>query len=144
MRPQSIGRRFLFAYRYGRIGPKQKMTNKRILKQQYLETKVRAGVYAIRNLVTGRVLVGGSTNVQGVLNRHRFELRQGTHRNPGLSEEWSLHGESSFNFEVLDMVKPREDAAFDVARELEELVALWREEIPCQGETGYEFSWKTS
>lgn len=115
------------------------MTNNRILKQQYLETKIRAGVYAIRNLITGRVLVAGSMDVQGALNRHRFELRQGTHRNSRLSQEWSLHGESSFIFEVLDMIKPREDLAFDVTRELEDLVALWRQEIPCQGERGYEF-----
>ena len=120
------------------------MTNKRILKQEYLETKIRAGAYAIRNLVTGRVLLAGSTNVQGALNRHRFELRQGTHRNPLLSQEWLLHGESSFNFEVLDMVKPREDSAFDVARELEELVALWRQEISCEGERAYELSRRTS
>ena len=120
------------------------MTNKRILKQQYLETKIRAGVYAIRNLVTGRVLVAGSTNVQGALNRHRFELLQGIHRNPLLSQEWSLHGESSFNFEVLDLIKPREDSAFDAARELQDLVALWRQEIPCEGERGYETSRRTS
>ena len=120
------------------------MTDKRILKQQYLETKIRAGAYAIRNLLTDRVLVAGSTNVEGALNRHRFELRQGTHRNPLLSQEWSLHGESSFDFEMLDMVKPREDSAFNVARELEDLVALWRQEIPCQGERGYEISRRTS
>lgn len=120
------------------------MTNKRILKKQYLETKTRAGVYAIRNLVSGRALVAGSTNVQGVLNRHRFELQHGTHRNVLLSQEWLLHGESSFNFEVLDVVKPRDDLAFDVARELKDLVALWREEIPCQGESDYEFSRRTS
>lgn len=120
------------------------MTNKRILKQQYVETKIRAGVYAIRNLVTGRVLVAGSTNVEGALNRHRFELRQGTRRNPLLSEEWTLHGESSFNFEVLDMVKPREDSAFNVARELEDLIVMWCQEIPCHGERGYEISRRTS
>lgn len=115
------------------------MTNKRILKQQYLETKVRAGVYAIKNAITGRALVAGSTNVQGALNRHRFELRQGTHRNSLLSQEWALHGESCFSFEVLDVVKPAQDVPFDVARVLDDLVALWREEIPCQGERGYEF-----
>lgn len=119
------------------------MTNKRILKQQYLETKSRAGVYAIRNVVTSRVFIAGSMNVQGTLNRHRFELRQGTHRNLLLSQEWSLHGESSFEFEALDMVKPHEDVAFDIARELEVLVALWRQEIPCQGERGYEFNGRT-
>jgi hypothetical protein len=119
------------------------MTNKRTLKQQYLEAKTRAGVYAIKNLVTGRVLVAGSTDVQGALNRHRFELRQGTHRNKLLSEDWALHGEPNFCFEVLDVVKPTDDSSFDVARELKDLVAMWRQEI-LQGKDDYEFSGKAS
>jgi hypothetical protein len=119
------------------------MTNNRILKQQYRDTKSRAGVYAIRNLVTGRALVAGSTNVEGALNRHRFELRQQSHRNTLLSHEWSLHGESSFQFEILDMVKPRDGMVLDVAHELAELVALWRQEIACDGERGYDISGRT-
>lgn len=104
------------------------MTDKRILKQQYLQTKSRAGVYAIRNRVTGRLLVSGSQDVQGALNRHRFELRQGTHRNRLMGEDWSLHGEASFAFDVLDMVKPDADAARDATHDLTDLVALWRDE----------------
>lgn len=114
-----------------------KMTDKQALKRQYLETKTRAGVYAIRNQVTGRALVAGSPNVHGILNRHRFELRYGGHRNAGLARDWAAHGEPSFLFEVLDMVKPSEDPAFDAAAELELLVGLWRQEIPCLGEHGY-------
>lgn len=52
--------------------------------------------------------------------------------------DWREHGEASFVFEVLDRVKPRADQAFDAAREPENLVALWRQGIPCQGEAGYE------
>jgi hypothetical protein len=100
------------------------MTNKRLLKQQYLETKTRGGVYAIRNLVTGRVLVASSKDVQGALNRHRFELRQGKHRNPLLRQDWSLHGESSFTFDILGTVKPDTDATSDVAREFFDDFAL--------------------
>jgi len=114
------------------------MTNNRTLKRQYLETKSRAGVYAIRNQITGRALVAGSTNVQGTLNRHRFELRHGQHRNVRLAQDWVEHGETSFLFEVLDMVKPSEDSAFNAAQELELLVSLWRQEIPCLGELGYD------
>jgi hypothetical protein len=88
--------------------------------------------------------VGGSADAQGALNRHQFELRQGTHRNRLLSQDWSQHGEACFVFEVLDMVEPRDDAAFDLARELKELVALWRQETACQGERDYEFSRRTS
>jgi hypothetical protein len=114
------------------------MTDRRAVKQQYLQAATRAGVYSIRNLVSGRALVAASMNVHGALNRHRFELRQGTHRNKLLTQDWSLHGESTFTFEVIDLVKPSEDPAFDVARELEDLLALWRGEIPCHGDTGYE------
>jgi len=114
------------------------MTNKKTLKRQYLETKTRAGVYAIRNQTTGRALVAGSTNVQGTLNRHRFELQHGQHRNVRLAHDWAEHGETSFLFEVLDMVKPIEDPAFSAAQELDTLVNLWRQEIPCLGELGYD------
>ena len=114
------------------------MTNNKTLKRQYLETKTRAGVYAIRNQITGRALVAGSTNVQGALNRHRFELQHGHHRNARLVQDWVEHGETSFFFEVIDMVKPSDDPAFNAAQELEMLVDLWRQEIPCLGELGYD------
>jgi len=114
------------------------MTNKKTLKRQYLETTTRAGVYAIRNQITGRALVAGSTNVQGTLNRNRFELQRGQHRNARLAQDWVEHGETNFLFDVVDVVKPSEDPAFNAARELEMLVSLWRQEIPCVGELGYD------
>jgi hypothetical protein len=113
------------------------MTDKRMLKQQYLDTTVRAGVYVIRNVISGRALVAGSTNAQGTLNRHQFELRQGMHRNALLRDDWLRHGEASFEFELLDMVKPGDDPGFDIQRELDDLVAMWRQEIACTGEQAY-------
>ena len=113
------------------------MTNKKSLEQQYLETKTRAGVYAIRNQITGRALVAGSTHVQGTLKRHQFELRYGRHRNAKLVLNWVQHGDSNFLFEVLDMVNPSEDPAFNAAQELAMLVRLWRQEIPRHGELGF-------
>ena len=114
------------------------MTNKQALKRQYLETKTRAGVYAIRNQITGRALIAGSTNAQGTLNRHRFELQHAQHRNARLAQEWVEYGETSFSFEVIDIVKLSEDPAFNAVQELEMLVSLWRQEIPCVGELGYD------
>lgn len=113
------------------------MTDRKALKQQYLETRSRAGVYAIRNRVSGRVLVAGSANVQGALNRHRFELHQRVHRNRQLSQDWAAHGEASFSFDVLDTVKPKEGIDGDPAQELESLVELWRLEVMGSGDAGY-------
>jgi lysylphosphatidylglycerol synthetase-like protein (DUF2156 family) len=120
------------------------MTDKRLLKQQYLDANSRAGVYAIRNLLTDRMLVAGSMDVQGALNRHRFELRQGGHRNRLLRQDWSQHGEAGFVFEVLDMLEPRDDAAFDLVHELKQLVDLWRLETACRGEKDYAFAGRTA
>jgi hypothetical protein len=113
------------------------MTDRQALKKEYLETKTRAGVYAIRNHLTGRALVAGSANVQGSLNRHLFELRYGTHRDAQLAQDWKAYGECGFSFEVLDMVKHSDDPAFNAAEELAQLTALWRQEMGCEGEQGY-------
>ena len=112
-------------------------TDRQALKRGYRDVPTRAGVYAIRNLATGRALVAGSTDVQGALNRHRFELARGAHRNARLRRDWDDHGEASFVFEVLDRVKPRDEPGFDPERELEALVELWRAEVACDGDRGY-------
>lgn len=111
------------------------MIDRKALKRTYLDAPTRAGVYAVRSLATGRTMVAGSGNVQGTLNRHRFELRQGHHRDAGLQRDWNAHGEASFVFEVLDVVRPREDPDFDVDRELALMVELWRQEVPDRSTT---------
>lgn len=111
--------------------------HRRELKRQYLETPTRAGVYAIRNLVNGRLLVAGSNDAQAALNRHRFELKLGAHADALLRQDWAEHGEPGFVFEVVDRVKPRDDPAFDAAQELAALVELWRQELSCAQAPGY-------
>lgn len=116
------------------------MIDKRALKRQYLETKTRAGVYGIKNQVNGRMLIAGSNNVTAAINRHRFELKVGSHLNKLLKADWLEFGEAAFTFEILDRVKHREEPGFNVADELDELVVLWREDIGCPAELDYESS----
>lgn len=113
------------------------MDDRKALKQQYLEVRSRAGIYAIHCLATGRALVASSANVEGTLNRHRFELRLGQHRNAQLRQDWREHGEACFVFEVVDRVKPREEPSFNEAAELQSLQALWREEFASRGRSAY-------
>lgn len=113
------------------------MSNKRDLTRQYRETLPPIGVYVIRNLVNKRVFVGGSTNLQGAINRDRFELDLKTHRNAKLLQDWIEYGPENFTFEVIDTVKKREDPAFDYKAELAALLEMWREELNCYGENGY-------
>ncbi|RIX85348.1 GIY-YIG nuclease family protein [Acidovorax cavernicola] len=113
---------------------------RRTLVRQYKDSVRPAGVYAIRNTVSGRVFVAGSLDVEGAMNRARFELGLRSHRNKALQRDWLELGALHFSFEVIDRVKEKDDPAFDRAAELERLLALWSEELQACGENGYNVS----
>ena len=70
----------------------------------YKQARKAAGVYAVRNTATGRVLLGSSVNLHGPLNRHRTELKLGSHRCAELQADWNRLGQDAFVFEILDKV----------------------------------------
>lgn len=104
--------------------------------RRYKEEGTPMGVYAVRNLANGRVLLGASPNAEGALNRHRFELQQRGHRNAELQRDWLAQGGARFTFEIVHRLKKSEDPAFDARAELETLLALWQEELD-PGRQGY-------
>jgi len=70
----------------------------------YKQARKAAGVYGVRNRESGRLLLGSSVNLHGPLNRHRSELRNGSHRCAELQADWDRLGEDMFSFEILDRV----------------------------------------
>ncbi|MBC7469587.1 MAG: GIY-YIG nuclease family protein [Ramlibacter sp.] len=85
------------------------------------------GIYAIRDRVNGHLLLGASRNVHAALNRARFELRMGKYADCMLQAEWNRSGVDGLAFEVLELVKEREDVDFDYAGELKALEQIYRE-----------------
>jgi hypothetical protein len=85
------------------------------------------GIYAIRDRASGHLLLGASRNVHAALNRARFELGMGKHGDRVLQAEWHRSGVEGLAFEVLELVKEREDAGFDYASELKALEQIHRE-----------------
>jgi len=69
--------------------------------RQYKERKPLVGAYAIRCIVSGRVWVGVSRNLDATKNGSWFTLRNGLHREKSLQNEWNAHGEPSFAYEIL-------------------------------------------
>lgn len=100
------------------------------LKSSYKLNPPAMGVFAIRNLATGKTLLGRSTNLPGIINRHRFELKQGKHHNAALLADWKRYGEVGFSFDVVDTVEPSDDPAFDAQAELDTLLAMHLEQCP--------------
>ena len=93
------------------------------LKLAYKQTFPTMGLFAIRNLASGRLLIDKSTNLPGSLNRHRMELRMGTHRCRKLQEDWFHYGEAAFGFEILERIKERIEPDFNYLVELERILA---------------------
>ncbi len=96
--------------------------------KQYKDFTPRVGLYKITHLPTGRVFLGASPHVQGMLNRIRFQLQFGSHTNKAMQQDWNQTGADSFSFEVLDELKmqhPDDDSTED----LKELLALWKDKL---------------
>jgi hypothetical protein len=82
--------------------------------------------------------LSASLNLDAAMNRDRFQLKHRGHQSPELQAAWAKAGEAGFAFEVLDRLKPREDAPdFDYKAELETLLSLWRADLAQTGVAFY-------
>ena len=107
------------------------------LRRAYKETPRQAGIFQIKNLQTGKILLGSSTNLHGPLNKHRFMLSLGKHDNADLQSDWKQYGADAFTFEILEIVKPSEDPRFNLDDELTLLEQIWIEKLQPMGARGY-------
>ncbi len=122
----------------GRTGEvEQKSINHRKeLIRQYKEMKTEAGVYQIKNTKNQKVLVASTVNLK-TMNGKRMMLDGGGHKNKKLQEDWNKFGKEAFVFEVLEILKEKEDGYFDKTGELNKLEHKWLEMLQPYGERGY-------
>jgi hypothetical protein len=105
------------------------------LKRQAREVKPEAGVYQIRNLRDGRILVESTLNLKS-LNGRRIELARGVHRNARLQADLRALGAEAFVFEVLEVLRVEEELLYP-RDALERLEAAWLERLRPWGARGY-------
>jgi hypothetical protein len=111
--------------------------DKKALKREYKETARPLGIYQIRNTVDGKVLIGTSTDLPSILNRHRAQLGFGSHRNRGLQADWNRLGAEAFEIGILDILPPSDQPGYEAADDLKALEELWLEKLRPFGENGY-------
>jgi group I intron endonuclease len=107
------------------------------IKRAYKEMPRQAGIFQVKNLKNGKILLGSSTNLHGPLNKHRFMLSIGRHDNQVLQNDWNQFGPDAFVFEILEVVKPSDDPSFSVEDELALLEQIWIEKLQPFGDRGY-------
>ena len=104
------------------------MKKQRELKADYKREARPMGVYAVRDMISHIAYVGTATDLPGILNRQRFELKVGGHKNRDLVAAYKQHGPDAFAFEVLDRLEPSDEPGKDYVRELEMLLQLRMEQ----------------
>ncbi len=110
---------------------------KKQLKQEYKERSLSMGVFLIRNMIHDKVFLAVGQDLAGIMNSHRFQLRNGVHRNTSLQTDWSELGEQSFAFEILEELVPPRDPQFDRRNELLFMEKMWLAKLQPYGERGY-------
>jgi len=105
--------------------------------REYKERKKPAGIFQIKNIANGKIYLGSSLNLEGPLNSHKFMLKIGRHRNAALQEDWNTFGADNFVFEILEVVKVKDDPNFNMEDELTLLEQIWIEKLQPFEERGY-------
>ncbi len=111
--------------------------DKKRLKKEYRENGRPMGVFLIRNMVNDKIFLGVGLDLPGIINRHRFELTMGMHRNRQLQADWNEYGSEKFSFEIFDQIALHADPNFNYREELSFLEDLWLEKLEPYGERGY-------
>ena len=120
-----------------------KAKSRKEINREYKERIKPAGVYQVKNMANGKVLLGSSLNLEGPLNRHRFMLKIGSHTNKALQKDWDELGPDQFTFDILEEVKQRpDDPSFNLKDEFSLLEMIWLEKLQPFGERGYNLNEK--
>ena len=115
-----------------------KAKSRKEIHREYKERVKPAGVYQVKNLANGKVLLGSSLNLEGPLNRHKFMLKIGSHTNKELQKDWNELGPDQFTFNILEEVQQhKDDPSFNLKDELTLLEMIWLEKLQPFGERGY-------
>jgi group I intron endonuclease len=83
----------------------------------------RKGVYALANLVDGKIYVGSSTNIKKRSHDHLYLLRRNQHPNAHLQYAFNKYGEMAFEMRILQEVASSE--------ELKSAEQYWMDHMQC-------------
>lgn len=114
----------------------KEMNHRKELIQKYMEIKIEAGIYQIKNLKNNKILVRSTLDLKTMKSTKMMLLSNGF-RNKKLQDDWNLYGEAAFSFEILEVLEEKADGFFDKKYELKQLEKKWLDKLQPYGDTGY-------
>lgn len=104
------------------------MDQRKILKEQYKEVKIEAGIYTITNKQTGEVYIGSLNNIKR-LNGIMFQLNTETHMHKELQQAWKEQGAVAFEFTVREVIKDDVIEELGMKEALEQAQQKWTSQL---------------
>jgi hypothetical protein len=111
--------------------------DKKEIREQYKRLPPDMGIYQVKNLASGKKLIGRAMDLKGKLNSERYQLKNDLHMNKELQKDFNELGTERFSFEVLDRLPAKESPTHDLIQELKELEDIWLDKLQPYGELGY-------
>ena len=99
------------------------------MKQAYKQMKIPMGVFQVKNIENGKILIDHSIDMESKWNRHQMELKFGNHRNKDLQKDWNASSSSNFIYEVLSELKQNDDEGVNINGELKILQKMLIEDL---------------
>ncbi len=112
------------------------MDRRAALKRAAKEMKPEAGVFQIRNVRNGMLLVESTLNLK-TLNGRRVELARGAHQNARLRADLQAFGADAFVFEVLEVLEEKNEGFVYRRDALKQLEAVWLDRLQPYDARGY-------
>jgi hypothetical protein len=108
---------------------KDNNTKKEII-AQYKKREIIGGVYAIKNTLNNKLLLGAVTDLQGTVNRFEFSKKTGSCVDLKLQNDWNTQGGERFVFEILEELKKGEtQTEAEFKADIDALKEMWLENL---------------
>lgn len=114
-----------------------KNVNRAELKQQYKEMKRPMGILQITNQANGKVFIASGQSLNGLVNKHQFQLKMNSHMNKELQKDWNEFGAANFTFEIVETLDPSNEPGHDDLADLKALEEMWLDKVQPYGDKGY-------
>ena len=97
---------------------------------QYKEREIIGGVYAIKNTLNDKLLLGAVTDLQGTKNRFEFSQKTNSCVYMKLQKDWKEQGNGQFVFELLEELKKgKNQTESEFKADIELLKEIWSEKL---------------
>jgi hypothetical protein len=85
------------------------MNRRKEINTEYKARKLYGGVYTITNTMSGKYLIGHTSNLKSIQNRFQFAITSGSTVHPKLQKDWEEFGVQMFTLEVLEELEQKPD-----------------------------------